>query len=385
MRVTELISEKIKVIIMMNKTRYYSLDILKIVATIFIVFSHYQQTYNVKYPSGANYYFGNFYFGSMVELFFILSGYFMVSYSNKIMEGMSFDTFIIKRVIRLLPIVAIAALGFEIIVTYGTIHNSEFLSAWGHYPTLWGWIINSLGIQAGWGLTNLMVNNPTWYVCILILCYVVFYIITYIARKLDANPLWGYLGMIFLGMAATTYQLDLPFLSSTEGSARGYIAFGAGVVLGMFCRKYLKKADGRVNVCLQVVSVTMIALWVWLYFKHYHVLEDGFGYLLVFWLFPALIVFMQNPIFERVFNFKFIGTISKITFDVYAWHVVCIVTIAVLNEQGILSLDFSKRETMYFVTAIAIVVGIISYFFLEIPITNRLANIENKLCNKEEI
>ena len=58
-----------------NFYRNYALDALKVAATIIIIFHHYQQLTNSSFSAGINYYGGWFYFGMMVELFFLISGY----------------------------------------------------------------------------------------------------------------------------------------------------------------------------------------------------------------------------------------------------------------------------------------------------------------------
>lgn len=212
----------------LESNRNYSLDVIRIIATVLIIFHHYQQVFNVVYPSGVNYYFGRFYFGNMVELFFILSGYFMTPYIPRIQNGMTFADFIKKRLIRLLPVIAIAATATEAVVLFGTKHGSGYLASLGLHVSLWGWFIDSIGIQSGQVLNNPFVNNPTWYVSVLIWCYVVFFMITWVANKIKSNPLWGYIGMIFAGFAINTWQVNLPFAS--DGTARGYIAFGGGCI-----------------------------------------------------------------------------------------------------------------------------------------------------------
>lgn len=67
--------------------RYYSLDFLKIVATVIIICHHFQQLSGAFYPGYINFYNGKFYWGYMVELFFVLSGFFMYPYIEKIRGG----------------------------------------------------------------------------------------------------------------------------------------------------------------------------------------------------------------------------------------------------------------------------------------------------------
>lgn len=57
------------------------LDLLKAVAVTLIVFHHYQQSFGVTFP-GLNFYGGKFYFGNLVEFFFLVSG-FVALYSFK--------------------------------------------------------------------------------------------------------------------------------------------------------------------------------------------------------------------------------------------------------------------------------------------------------------
>ena len=85
-----------------------ALDFLKIVATAIIIMHHYTQvmhhyTQDV-YVSGKGFFFhGTFYWGRMVELFFIISGYLMYQYEEKIRSGETFLSFYAKRALRLLP------------------------------------------------------------------------------------------------------------------------------------------------------------------------------------------------------------------------------------------------------------------------------------------
>lgn len=60
--------------------RNFSLDFLKIVATIGIIFHHWQQVTGAYFENHINFYNGRFYWGYLVELFFVLSGFFCWKY-----------------------------------------------------------------------------------------------------------------------------------------------------------------------------------------------------------------------------------------------------------------------------------------------------------------
>ena len=103
----------------------------------------------------------------------------MFNYIEKIKQDLNFETFFINRVKRLLPLVAIAAILYEcLIYFYFRIFGEKFLDQGLNF---FGTIISILGIQAGWSFENPMINNPMWYVSVLLLCYILFYILTKIS------------------------------------------------------------------------------------------------------------------------------------------------------------------------------------------------------------
>ena len=128
--------------------RQYSLDFIKVIATVFILFHHYQQFISGPFESGINFYGGIFNFGIMVEFFFILSGYFMYPYIEKIRQGISFKAFFLSRYMRLIPLVAIAAFAYQflVLVHIKTVGTAWFMAARG----LWETIVAALGFQEGW-------------------------------------------------------------------------------------------------------------------------------------------------------------------------------------------------------------------------------------------
>lgn len=67
-----------------KEERFYSLDVIKLIATICIIFHHYQQVTGAFFEERLNFYGGRFAFGWIVELFFVLSGYFIYKYMERI-------------------------------------------------------------------------------------------------------------------------------------------------------------------------------------------------------------------------------------------------------------------------------------------------------------
>ena len=166
----------------MEKERNYSLDFLKIIATTLIIFHHWQQCTGAKFSYGINFAGGKFYWGYIVELFFIISGFVMFRYIDKIKSNeINFKIFAIKRFTRFIPMLFLGAILYEIIII---IYMKMYGTSWfGQQPSFWGTIIDSLGIQNGWFFKDMNVNFPTWYCSVLLLMYVVFYISVRLSNK----------------------------------------------------------------------------------------------------------------------------------------------------------------------------------------------------------
>ena len=94
----------------LSEHRFYTLDALKFFAAIGIVFHHYQQVTGVVF-SRFNFYGGRIYFGYLVELFFILSGFFMAVHIEK-HKGLQLKEFLLGKMIRLYPAAIISGVVF---------------------------------------------------------------------------------------------------------------------------------------------------------------------------------------------------------------------------------------------------------------------------------
>lgn len=349
----------------MEKTkRNYSLDFLKILATIGIVFHHFQQITNAKYDGFINFWGEWFYWGYLVELFFLLSGYFMYRYIPSILEGaVTLADWWKKRALRLLPWVAISAIGYEcILFAYLKINGSDWFDI---SITIWGTVIASLGIQEGWVFSNPSVNNPIWYISVLMACYIVFYIITALASKIKCKPTYFYITMILLGIGVGTYNINLPFLNLQMG--RGYYAFFFGLLLSAYINKHGVKLK---EVIASVLCLSFFT-FVFIYYPNYG--ASNLNYTLTFLVFPSLIVIFESKLMQRIFCQKIWGTLSAISFEVYLWHnpmfPLMYVVIKLLNRTP----DFSKISSMFIFLLASWVVGALMYFLVERPVTKLLA------------
>lgn len=336
--------------------RSYPLDFLKILATIIIVFHHFQQTTGITYEGTVNFYYGKFYFGYVVELFFILSGFFMLRYIKKIQSGLSFQEFYLKRAFRLLPLVACSAIVYEVLLE---VYHFLYRTSWFDVEvTLFGVLTTSLGIQSGWAFSNPSVNNPVWYISVLLLCYAVFYLLTRFHGKIPVVYL--YLAMIFLGCGICTYGINLPFLNAS--SARGYYSFFTGVLLALALDHWKITAKG---VCLCLFNIVLI---VGLIIVKYAYVERDLVFLLTFVLYPSIIVVFQTDFVKKLFSHPFWGLWGKISYDVFIWHNPMYLAMYIVMKLFSWEIDFTHISSMYIYCLIAEIVGVLSYYFLEQPI-----------------
>lgn len=343
-----------------DSKREYSLDVLKIIATIIIIFHHYQQITSTRFLH-FNFYASSFYFGYIVELFFVLSGMFMWRYATLIEnEGLTFPKFMKRRYFRLIPLVAVGAIVYEILICIYPYFGTGY---WSNEQGLdiEGTILDCLGIQAGWASSNPHVNNPTWYVSVLILCYVIFYFISYISRNTRGRikSQYCYVIMIFVGLGINTYTINLPFMN--EYSARGYVAFFFGVLLGIWLNKIENtKRLWWFSLILLFALTTLFA----------YRPELAVSFTLTVVYYPAWIIFFRFFPLHSIFSYRQIGELGKISFDVYIWHICLLILLDILIKAFHWNLNLNTVPAMISFTLVAFSVGAVSYYALEKPLNN---------------
>ena len=345
--------------------RQYSLDVLRIIATILIIFHHYQQITGTYFEGSLNFHGGDFSFGMVVEFFFVLSGFLAQHYISKIKAGCTFQTFILQKAKRLLPLVFISSVTYEVLLfVYKHVCQTSWLL--GNDVTIWGTIITGLGIQAGWVFENPAVNNPTWYISVLLLCYVIFYFLVYVSNRKHIPDTYLYIGMVFLGVGVYSHNIHLPFLN--EFSSRGFYAFFFGLLLA----KVLAGRALNGKWCLASLAVVILSTYGLL--NHYIYFDYGILYFMTFLYYPACIIFCLSQPVTGIFCHKVLGTLGAITFDAYIWHLPMMLLMYILLKLLPANPDIQTWQAMLLFTVSAFGVGTLSHFLMEKPI-NRLTSL----------
>lgn len=347
--------------IIMTK-RMPGLDAIKIIATILIVFHHYQQITGAWWGE-TFFYSDKFYFGILVELFFIISGFLMYRYIGKIILGLSFKKFYIRRIMRFFPLMLTCVIVTTFFAHIYIILYGEVFFGINTY-SLWTILISSIGVHAGWFATNSGINNPTWYISVLLLCYIIFYFLVYISEKLHISYNYFFIGMIIIGLSIQYYDINCPFLNIY--SSRGYVAFFLGVLLAFIVNKY--------TFCIHYKMCMLIILSIpYLIYKQYWLVLKDAGYIMTFIFYPALIIIFSSKSVTNKLSWRWVDELAKISFNVFMWHFPLLLIMYVVIKLFKISVNLGTVKTMIAFTAICYLVGAISHYLIEKPI-NRIVD-----------
>lgn len=263
--------------------------------------------------------------------------------------------------LRLLPLTSISV----IVASFESVLFCKVYGNWLNYPLdLCGALFACFGIQAGWATSNPMINNPIWYISVLLLCYLVMYILTFYAYKKNFSPYYLYIFIILVGLGCQTYGINLPFLN--ELSSRGYIAFFAGLVYEKISRKHeLQKWTIQVGGLLGCVVMFLL-----IKFTQITITIN----MVVFILWPLVLIVANSKYLSYIINRKLWSRWAEISFSVYIWHAVIIIGFLFMPESYRLLLN---SKTGLLITCFLMqIIGFISNRCIERPLHRRLSGIK---------
>lgn len=286
---------------------------------------------------------------------------------------MTFRNFIFKKAVRLLPMVSFATFLMQVncCIYFVVYHGAGFgpVQHIREYVSLWKWMIATLGIESGWAVPE--ATYVTWYVSVLMLCYVVFYTVIYVAKYIKISPSYFYVFIVLIGIAIVEYGISLPFFN--DRSARGYYAFFGGLLLA----KYIKKLQSchwvKVGSSLAVLGIIFSYSF---YYTRCLVL-DRQGFILTFICYPALIIIAESHKCQCRLKCEMIGILAKGSFGVYVLHMPMLMLLYNLIKVFELSINPLSWQCMLGFTFGVYMIGIASYYGIE-------RNISNILCRKWE-
>lgn len=286
-----------------TKQRFNSLDFLKFILAVVIVFHHFQQIMGVKFEH-INFFYGSIYFGYAVEFFFIISG-FVIAFQVERKGFGSFRSWMTSKITRILPMAVLS------IIACFAVDLIKYLIGGVRLKGLWNLATSFTCAFIGVGvvLSELGFNNPLWYVCVLFICYAILYCLNRFSPKIGISVHYLYIGMVLLGLGIHYYKINLPFLN--DYTSRGYVAFFLGMLLYELYKKHGSNKE------LYISSIILIAVC-FVGGAALRMIDDQWA-IFTFLLFPPVLFLFLGA--EKFFSPKVFAMLGGVSFEMYLWHV----------------------------------------------------------------
>lgn len=326
-----------------------------------IVLHHYQQVFDVKFDGMLNFFGGGIPFGYLVELFFMISGFLAVkTYKDK---GIGCN--IASKWLRFYPYAVVATLYTAVLLLgYKTIFAENLL---GREYSLPCYVTSLLMVHQGWIVEFApAVNNPTWYLCVLMWVFIVFYIIECCVRKLKNHQEFLRIGIyslfVIIGALGFHFNFNIPFLYLTD--CRGYTAFFIGACLFIINEKADNKKGFLLGIALIIGTVISVLI-----------LRSKLWYICTFLFFPAVVLISVNV---NQFGNKFTEYMGNISFEIYLWHIPCFYLLYTIFTTIDISIEHS-----YLTMACALLFVIIISSLVNITIDKKIHSLIMKITLKK--
>lgn len=248
-------------------------------------------------------YLGNYFF------FFISGVLISRKWKNKIAdENVSPWKFLFSRIKRFYPLYIFS----ELVIISWMIINSGIGSI-----SITQVLTDIFLVTNGWIMTYNITpyNMPAWFLCVLVLCYVFYYVICRLSRKSNTLYLLLIAFMCLLGLFLRRANLAIPFMYRTTGE--GYACFFAGTVFYRFWEVYVKDHEKAFCFVSLGVLAAIIAGTVLLSPK-------------VFWADEAVIVILisasclyltKTKKIQPFFENKAVSFISNLSMEIFLMHI----------------------------------------------------------------
>ncbi len=331
---------------MESTKRFIGLDGLRAIFCIGIVIYHVNAPFDAAFSKWLEpvYKYGG-YFGNY--MFFMLSGLLTAfHYKYKIInQECNFRSFMAKRIVKIYPLYFFSNL-FALILG-GTIPDAKRI------------ITTFLMISNGWfDGKDMPYNFPTWFLCILILQYILYCAIGKVSTRIP--QLYFALCVFFMiwGMLLVTRDWNVPFNYKTCGE--GYMNFFLGVLLAELLMS--SSINKQILTAVNLIAFSAIMIHVYL-FGVEAMPRNGFW---VFSCFCANLVCMAlyGNYLVRLLAFPPLQTIGKCSFSIYLWHIPIVRAYLMIEKKfHLFNLDPRWNFILYFVILISL--SILSYYYLE--------------------
>lgn len=277
------------------------------------------------------------YGGKIVNYFFFMTSGFTLTYAYRtriIEKSIDFKHFILGRIGKWYPYFVITTI-WQILFLH--IRHVEI-----NFDEV---ILNLLMVTSGWADDIYPFNYPCWFLCVLLLCYIIYFIITRNVKK--EYHLYFYAGLVIWGYILENRGMDIPFCYNHDGE--GFFNFFLGCILYEIytnCAPKLKKMVCTAGLCA-VAGIAAISAIVGF---------DNFAgdvrTVLTLFIYPIVILSIVElePV-KRIFANKAVLLIfARISILVFFWHVPWYELLNVIYNHVFDNLNREMRFCIYIIT-----------------------------------
>ena len=268
---------------------------------------------------------------------------------------------LVHKLLRLYPMVFLSILVCLLLKSELSILTSD-----GRLGDLWSaktLLVNFGLLFAGYPYLETMgINNPVWYVCVLIQCYLLFYLIEWGLSKLEVEKRSRWRLYIYVALACialVTFRLRL----LNEGSFRGIASFSIGVLLCIAHQTYRLEDILR----KKWIGILLMALAV-AFLKQRWVLQ--------FFVFPAVVFGLSRYMIP---GSKTISDLGDISFDLYVIHYPLMVLVKLVLAMSGGELVHSYGTMGVFLVVSWCIAGLM-WKYIDLPSRSLTKQLEMKFC-----
>ena len=359
----------------MNRRYYSGLDLLRFLAAVAVAFFFHYVIMFGDTPAKDNAVcdFLNLYGGYVVELFFVISGFVMFNaYGERIREGHTqFTKFLTDRIIRLYPAVVVTVVVVWALMWIGYYLYGEAVSD-NTNVSVFAILLNLFGLNGGTfaEVSGLSVNGPSWYISVLMVCYLLFYGIIKLCKKSRGAENVCFVLVIIIGIYLYTTSLELPLLLMSSG--RGYLFFFLGVVIA----ELQQKVNVVGNILLCFASLVLVTMFI--FAKKYGIivnegLEIGLAVIC-----PIVIFFINFLPFKYICSNLVVKFLGGISFGIFLWNIPVFVGVHFVSKVWDLDFDYGDILTYLVIVGINVVCGVLSYILLDKLLVKKLKKIRER-------
>lgn len=304
----------------MKRTYYHELNLPRIVAAAYIAF-FYHYLIIFGYAPGVTLE-GSldtmcFWAYMAVEIFFTISGFVMYhAYAEKIQKDeIGCKRYTIDRVKRIYPtmilsVCVMAAIQWSSRALYG---QCSILDLNDGRNSIKAFILSILGLSSGWFCDHdqFSINGATWFISIIMMCYVIFYcLMRYVRDTRARNVCFVLIQMV--GIFLLWHPLNLPLLYKSCG--RGYLDFFCGVMLA----QSLDKLQGRHARLVVPIGAGMVLVYALVYGTGIFPLWETVGSVML--NSGILLMLMGIPFCRQISDNRIVRLAADLSFDIYLWN-----------------------------------------------------------------